>query len=977
MKYANVIAIFFSFSFLILFSADAQDPVLRHYSVNDGLPSGSIYRMLKDKEGFLWFATDAGVSRFDGKKFTNFTTADGLADNEVLQIHQDSKGRIWFFGFNGTLSYFYHQKIFNPDNDSLLYKLKSSEFYGSFLEDKQHRLWFYSMSLITMLDDKAITKFYDLPICSGIFFFALSGDAVYYLTRKLAGRDGIFHFDQSRWTRSEASYFKTLQSGGVILPDASMIFISPQGIILQSGIKQKLLAPLNDDLKNTVQPSLYFSSDKKLWISTSSKGALCYDYTDMRKSPEKYLQNSNVSDVTEDNEKNVWIATYGDGVYMLPRWHRKVHNFSKANGLPASNVTCVVKNERGNMYAGFNEGSMSVITQPAKNISWFTHDKGAGISKIAARDKDAFIGSSRHIIHYTIKRDGYSVSRLSARHDPINIKDLTYNDSNIYVASHTTVYKIIHPKAAGVSLYYLEPITFDTARIFCAYAEKSGKLWYGSSKGLMSFCEGQKINHSSEHVLLAKRISDIEQTPDGVLILATYGYGVICYKDGKLLQHLMVDDGLPSNICKRLFIHRDKAYVATPNGLSRIQFANGKSVSIKNYTVGEGLASNNVNDVYADDKEICIATSEGITILSAKDENAVINPPPLYITQINTPSQKNIMDSVLELNYKDNSIHFEFIALTYQLPDEVVYHYRLNDNQQWQSTKNNSLDFPFLSPDDYHFQLQARIANGPWSEVKELRFTITPPFWKTRWFITIVALMGLLLLYHVVQNRIDRFKKKKLEKLQVQNQITQLEQNALKAMMNPHFIFNVMNSIQQYINDNDKHSANIYLSEFAKLIRMNLEISAKSYISLEEEVEYLTLYLKLEQMRFHGRLSFDIHVDASIDTDEAVLPVMLLQPFIENAIWHGILPKQDKGHVQVNITRHVDSLLKVEIIDDGVGLPASMLNGSSKHKSYGTNLIQQRLELIGKLSNKSLYVEYSNNTPTGTKVELTLPAENH
>ncbi|MNQ77360.1 Sensor histidine kinase YpdA [compost metagenome] len=200
-----------------------------------------------------------------------------------------------------------------------------------------------------------------------------------------------------------------------------------------------------------------------------------------------------------------------------------------------------------------------------------------------------------------------------------------------------------------------------------------------------------------------------------------------------------------------------------------------------------------------------------------------------------------------------------------------------------------------------------------------------------------------------------------------------LEQQALQAMMNPHFVFNVMNSIQHYINTQNTASANKVLTGFARLIRKNLEICTKSYISLEEELEYLNLYLKLEKNRFGDKLEYIFTIDENIDQEETFIPSMLLQPYVENAIWHGIMPKETGGQIQINIKLQDAFYLNIEIIDDGVGIDNSLKNKKETHISKGMQLTKERLHLLGQIGAKPIHLSVRQNTTNGTTVSISIP----
>lgn len=191
--------------------------------------------------------------------------------------------------------------------------------------------------------------------------------------------------------------------------------------------------------------------------------------------------------------------------------------------------------------------------------------------------------------------------------------------------------------------------------------------------------------------------------------------------------------------------------------------------------------------------------------------------------------------------------------------------------------------------------------------------------------------------------------------------------------MNPHFVFNVMNSIQHHININNTTSANKILTGFAKLIRKNLDIVTKSYISLEEEMAYLKLYLNLEKYRFGDKLQFDLAIDPTLDVEEIFIPSMLLQPFVENAIWHGIMPKEQGGHIHISLSKNNDDYLAITITDDGIGIENTKKQRNTAHESKGMALTADRIALLNKIEDRPIYFNVHQNGTYGTTVEIRLP----
>ncbi len=260
-------------------------------------------------------------------------------------------------------------------------------------------------------------------------------------------------------------------------------------------------------------------------------------------------------------------------------------------------------------------------------------------------------------------------------------------------------------------------------------------------------------------------------------------------------------------------------------------------------------------------------------------------------------------------------------------------------------------------------------------KLQEKELTITRQKYREatlRWIIALsfsvfllCALIGLIV--HLV-----RQKRRKIREITIQNDITSLEQKALQAMMNPHFLFNIMNSIRHFISQADIETANQILSEFARLVRKHLEICMTSSISVQDELVYLQLYLSLEKARLSDKMGYQISVDDNIDTEEIMLPSMLIQPFVENAVWHGIAPKEEGGTIKLSFDL-VESSLLISVIDDGVGIENSKKTAKVGHKSHGMDLIYERVSLLNKLSDRPTTIDQRQTGDYGTAILISIP----
>ena len=971
----------------------AQDPLLKHYTSNDGLASSTIYRIIQDKDGFIWFATDAGVTRFDGKKFENYTLSDGLSDNEILALKEDSKGRIWFMGFNGTVSYWLNNNIYNSNTDPLLKQITTSTSFIDFFEDNEKRLWFISQSENTIVEDNKVIKVNRDDVQSACI--VLNSDNCQLI---LACQPTyLCNYKRGSIKKLHQKYHIKRGNGYCLLKNGSLLFPNYDGIILQKDTQQKLLISFDDELIKSPQFDIELDANKLLWMTTTN-GVYCYDYNNLKAKPIVYLKNKMSCNLLSDKEGNIWIGTLDDGLYMIPAWGLKISLIQDRNDLLDNQCFTVGKIPDGKILVGLNKGRSVMISRSKISAFGVPESKltNERVQHIVSRNDNVWIASDCRFTHYYTEGKHYNNIKFKNYDSTFQlvdaIKDISLGKDNIYIArSYSILEYHINDKSNKISVernnnssYYARIILRSSTRIYSVFSSHSDELWYGSKEGLKSIKNNRYINHSGENILLSKRINAMTETEDSILIIATHGYGILFYKSGKILQQLTAASGLSNDICRRVYIHKNKIYVATPSGVSIILYKDGNIQNITNLNTGNFLHFNDVYDVYADIKEVCIATMNGLVIIK-QDVLENIKPviPILKIKSI------SVNDSIISpfvysnLDYNQNSLAINFIGIYYQVPDDVNYRYRLKEGNTWIATKSNVLEFPYLPPAEYYFEIQARVKSGDWSEMKRFSFTINAPFWQRNWFILLLLSVAIALIYLGVKYRLKAIRKQHEEKARIEKQISDLEQQALQTMMNPHFIFNVMNSIQYFINNNDKKAANQYLSDFAKLIRMNLTISYKRYIPLDEEIDYLRLYLSFEKLRFGDKLTYDIFIDPLIDASDTPVAVMMIQPFLENAIWHGILPLNTNGNIKLAINKESDELLKIIITDDGVGIKEDFLEKENQHpknESHGLSMTIQRLKLLGNMSGHELYIRFShlyhNEKMKGTKVEMLLPTTN-
>lgn len=963
------------FLLLLAFNSYGQTTFINHYTTKDGLPSNNCYFTLQDKKGYIWVASDAGVSRFDGKVFESFSVDDGLPDNQIIRLNEDRKGRIWFSALNGQLSYFHHGKIFNENNDKSLKQLKFSGIIVSFFEDSKGNIWLgTNKNLLARWDGKTIQK-YSSPTQSNQFINAF----VYEDKRGeiwACSPNSLFLLHGNTFKKVEQKVNPISYKTALNRPDQTMFFLDKAGLNIKNGDQQKLTLKIDNSLLADNPGYFYAENEKSIWL-TNNAGVF---YIDSLGKKTRYLNNLITNQVIKDHKENMWFTTT-NGIYMLPATANRIYLVNQNHGLSSNIVKSITKDKFNKLWLGMDNGIVDLISSPGYTVRHIDLPDKKKFNTIKQLSTDAsgenlFLSSDYGLA--LIKNISSSKQQISYLKEMNNfgfvLKNFSLSKDNQLAMSLSSGVVILADPIHNLSFSsstYKEGTNFFSSRSYRVYYDNDQNLWFSNTNGLSQFSDAQINKWYQKDVLLTKRINDIAQLPDGTMILATDGYGLLFFKNNKLTRHLTRADGLANNICKKIFIQDNYIWVITNNAVNKILLKGKYAIESLEYT--SNMLDNDVNDLYIDHDTAYFATNHGLVFFANKTFDRTKEVPKVLISSIiNNKKALNPDALTINLSPADNNITFYYSAIDFQ-NNNITYRYRLKSGDSWTETKNKRLEFSSLEPGKYSFELSARTNNSAWSVPVKVDFTLQEHFWQSLAFMIFIVLIASFSFYKIAVIVTKQQKDKEQQRLLTRNKILMLEQQALQAMMNPHFVFNVMNSIQHYINTKDTSSANKILTGFARLIRKNLDICTKSFISLEEEIEYLTLYLSLEKKRFGEKFNYSIHIDENIDQDETMIPSMILQPYIENAIWHGLMPKEEGGTINIVINHHLTDALLIQIIDDGIGIDNSLQTKRADHESKGMNLTQERINLINQIEADPIQINISQNGISGTTISILVP----
>jgi hypothetical protein len=492
-------------------------------------------------------------------------------------------------------------------------------------------------------------------------------------------------------------------------------------------------------------------------------------------------------------------------------------------------------------------------------------------------------------------------------------------------------------------------------------------------------------NHVLNRVFVEKNITSLFQDSKGQIWIGLYNGGVICYPDETISSKNVITYLGANSITSIIEDYSNNIWVGTLNNgvfyLPEQQIVRYSAPQLFSDTSSKIEQTLGIKTLGSSDT----ASVSDLRIISTRSSIYDSIPPTIYINNLRIMNRDTVIQTDYILPYNLNFLNINYIGFSYKNPENIQYKYRMiGIDKNWTYTNNNSAQYTTLPPGEYEFLVSSMNKNGIWSESDaQMKFKITPPYWKTWWFIfTMLAAVTVLsgtILFLWIRN----IKEKERAKSEIDKKIAAAELQALRAQMNPHFMFNTMSSIQHYITTNETESALRYLSKFSKLMRRILDNSKTATITVKNEVQTLDLYLSLESLRFKNKLKYFIDIDKSIDQNYDEIPAMLVQPYVENAIIHGINHKEGVGTINISLTRE-NEFIKCIISDDGVGRKRSAeINKSKnkKHKSAGISITRERLNILNEAQENEANVVINDlvderGNAAGTKIEIYILAEN-
>lgn len=956
---------FYLFNILAVISSMvwAQQPYTITIDIAKGLPSNAVYSIKQDKLGFIWVATDEGLFRYDGINYVSYqsTTQTSKAGSNILV--EEESGRVWYQNFDGFCYY--------VQNEGLV-GLKQNKPMGFFpFGLTQKHLFVTQQNGVDVFDLISLKLIKTIPFpCKSAkhsgsnrnYFFLIGDKSVFRINPNLTIEELPFKLPENEDVHQ-------------LYPTDSNVFIfskyNENKQYYELSVQGKLIK-CHLDASEFLQGLTQFQKQK--WV-LSAAGAKVYEHNKLLSLFPEY----SVSCVFKDKHNHFWIGTNNKGILLVPNLNTQFLSLApyEPSLILPSKLGCYIFTKKDEWLSLSKEGNRIEKRYQNKGNS------AAYYAYFDSQNQNLFVSSLGTTI--------FPNSDISKKiFDNAAIKDIVKLDDKYYAYSASGNAGIFLSPTANVlqfsewdSLFNVYKVSLSIAYFFVgiraksvAYDAKNKAIYFATNNGLYK----RTLTQQSEVLLKGNRIYGSKLIANGSKLFVHLPNGeLLLFKNDSFIYKLNDLPSIGIEEIKRVKQFGEQLCVIGDQ-LARLVSLDDPSQSFGELTLKFNY--NEMSDILLEENRALLLTQSGLIKSPISKTIPMFSPSDFVLHKISINNVAQEIKQKFDLSYTQNNIVIHFSLLDYIGSNNGKIAYSIN-NEDWVQLipKTRSIEFASLSPGDYAIKFKV---NGTLINHASIRFVINKPFWLHWWFIALlVCSVGFILFtYYRWQINLLMHKNKLVtEKMALENELNKSMLTSIKSQMNPHFFYNALNTIQSYIFINDKKNASTYLSKFSKLTRLILEMSEKEYLRIGEEIEGLQLYLSLEKMRFEDNLNYSIEVAPEIDIDLYKVPPMLIQPYVENAIKHGLLHIKTERKLQLTFSLKGQGFLEVVIDDNGIGRKRSALLNQYKagqHQSFANKANETRLAILNKDSLNKLGIEIIDKQnevgeSLGTRVILQIP----
>nr|WP_294859477.1 histidine kinase [uncultured Fluviicola sp.] len=925
-----------------------------HFGIENGLPSSESYQVYQDKSGLLWILTDRGVVRYDGFEFHKYTVDNGLSDNVNFRIVEDPNGGVWFVGYNGLLSVFKDGKMAPYRYNHVLKEtIPIGRNTCVSLHVKKDSSIVYSVLRKEIISVSSKGKVSQFPerLTKGCCFFDFGNNVICHdkngltpVTPVFFVRDGNRFFvgktyitGTTRALNHKGHYF--------IMSDVKLYLCNKAGINL---------------LEQDHEVISLDADDQFLYVGFYKNGLKKFKFnpvTNQLDLVEHYLPNYSVTSAYKDFNGTLWMTTLEKGLFSI---YDEAFKQLAINDVILNEEVRFVNGNKNKIILTHYVGKWQQLYPP-----FLCKDVGKILYKYNLVPVDDGFAFEKDIVDWSGWKDVYA-------HYVMN--PVYASDSSIFgISRYNGVIGEINEKLTNnIDLRQLKKVKVVSA-FHCFYITSDQRMFILFNEGIFVFnIKKSVITTQHRPVITDKRFSQLRYNKAWGLLASSNTAGIysIDIKTEKA-SVLAPDFKMGTQILTFCFDEKNRLWIAAENGLFFLENKNGKVV-LRKFINRKLLSSAEITDLYAYNDVLYVTTKFGvqkIDVLKVKNEKKGC---PIELVSVRAFAKNK--ELTCRKVFPSRTDLIEISISNKSLSKNPLYRYRFGKDETWIKSDKGEIIINNPSDGDFSLEISCLDMYNHWSKPKIMaNFTVEKIVFLRWYFILIYITLVGILFYAILRYMIGAVNRKN----HLLNRMMELERMALAAQMNPHFIFNSLNSIHSFLLYEENENAEKYLLRFARLIRQTLANSRRSFITIEEECETLKNYILLEKMRFKDIFDFAIEYELRQLPVYPCIPPMLIQPYVENAILHGLVKRPDGGELFLKFYLE-DGLLKVLIQDNGIGYSASKKEKKeSKHKSYGTQITEERLKsLQGKNGAYNVSIgNVDNSDPEfpGTRVIVTIP----
>lgn len=896
----------------------------------------------------MWFATDKGISRFDGREFKNYTVLDGIGDNEVFGFYEDKAARLWLFTYNGNSCYLRNDSVFNADNDALLKKMPVIPFMNAMCSIDDTTLYIgYRFGDIIKVSGTTVTKVHEGSgkdeltsiYKAGKLFYAVGAREIYIIDNdKVVATTPLKSPVRSKYYNRE-----------LLLGDTRGLKVFRDNKLVWQRDDKDLTVETIIGITNDTSGNIFVSGLEGLFVINRRTGSKSVLFSGQR-----------ISNVVQDIYGNYWVASFGSGVYCINkeldnlRFHGSVQK-AELYYTPAlqfflkkGDTLYTMDNERlipevvrpqfsGNNHLVYNDKRWLFFSKP---YAGFLYDKKTGRLKLTDfpykwifTDGNDFLDIANYTgtIYNLNIENGKPVARDSfSIHKQIKHARLNAYDNKIYILSEDCLYRYNN---ASRKLDVID-------------AALKGK------KAVKIICSGSNI------IL-----------PTATNTLLVYNMDLNFKRTALFTGDIAIYDLIDIDYNKYL-VHSNKGY-------HTMQFRYHPFPSVRFKKMEYPFRSNRLFNIYPVENNLVCNVNGDLYSISKTLVNKEISTPVFYIKKIIANGFNVRGNDIVFHNTTKCNVNVVLAALHFNNADNS-YQYRVyDDNKAGQWYRSNGDNFNILIPEhgSYKIELRAITENNMASPSRFISVLLTPPFYYSAWFIIVMILLFVSVLVYAVY----LYNKRRRHIFQNKLNYLKLEHRAMNGLLNPHFTFNAINNIQDLVNEQASEKANEYLSVFSKLIRQNMENLQFNLVPVDRELNLIENYIRLQNLRFDNKI--ELVVNNNLPLRDAInIPPLLIHTFVENAVVHGFVKDKAGFLITIDISISTDDFLIITIRDNGRGF-ANTSKGYehlSSKTSMGIEITRKRLEKLSRFY-KTTYsldvTDINDDGETGTEVIIILSAK--